>query len=573
MAITDALSNPAKRALLELQSRKTSAIAMFRPTEQQEPFFRRIAEDGVLEVLLGGGNRSGKTTCVAVAVAAAALNQPVTLRDGTKLHMRPDRWRETPLKMWVVGLNWTHIGKTFHRVFFRKDLFKVIRDQKTGQWRTFDPTRPDDRGTEHLTRPSPPLLRVGEDVLRESMSWENRKERQLSSFEMVGDGSRVELFASTGERPQGDPAHMIWIDERLDDEEWYDELLARLIDHKGRLIWTSWPSTAPSEKMAALEERASHQVGDPKAKSFVFRLKGSENPYTQSEHRDAILATMDEDQREARDGGTLNMARWMMYPRFSRVIHRAVGPDPAGDDALAKAIRACNGIPGTWTRYLILDPGTANPGIVFVAIPPPEIGNFIVPYDELYLHYAPARDQAAAVAKKTMGQMFEDFIIDSHAARQTPMGFDLTIGENYERAFEEYGLRSRRRGSRFSYGSDNPATRIFGLQGAMNIRDDGTTCLRILGCPQLVKQLEMYKRKADPRGNPTDVPADHQKIDLPQCLEYLVSRQDCRYVAPPLVASAAKSPSMTSVLGAIRKNVFGDEPAKHSVVHVGAGSI
>jgi len=520
------------KILLERKGKVVDALKLFRPTEHQEEFFRTFSLTSVLEVILGGGNRSGKSTCAAVALAAFIRNEPITLRDGTELHMRPEHWRNEALKVWIIGYDWTHIGKTLFRLLFRGDLFRMIRDTKTGKWRAWDPSRPEDADKRQQTRPCPPLIRPsdikgGDDAI----SWENKKDRQIKSCEFH-DGTRAEFFASTGAGPQGDPAHVIWIDEKMDNEAWYSELMVRLIDHRGRLLWTTWPTTAPSSAMTEATERAAEQKGKPNQKTYSFVLKGSDNPFTKSDHRDAIMSTMDEDTRRARDEGVLGMDRWRVYNRFSKYVHRAMSQDPAADDELAKCIRGFNGIPYDWTRYLILDPGTANPAVLFVAVPPPKFGDYIVPYDELYMHYTSAKPLAEAIKAKTQGQYFEDFIIDAHAARQTPMGFDGTIGSNYEKEFAACNLRCRRRGSRFSFGSDNVDGRILRLQGVMNINEKGFPKLRILGCPTLVRQLELYKWKSDSARNPLDKPADKQKIDMAQALEYFVSRDDCGYVAP-----------------------------------------
>lgn len=573
-------SNLAARVMLDQRDRVVNSLAMFRPTEQQEPFVREFAKDGGVEYLVGGGNRSGKTVVVACCIAALLLNQPITFRNGEKIHMRPERWRKEAVKLWIFGYDWRHVGTTIWRVLFEKNLFRIIRDQRSGRWRAWDPTNPEDKDVFHLTRPAPPLIRSSDiENGYKGISWENRKERQVSSCNFVHDGTRVEFFASTGARPQGTPAHAVWIDEKIDDDKLYDELLVRLIDMRGKLVWTSWPDTMPSAALSGLEERAIKQMGQPEQTSFAFKFKGSDNPFTAGKHRDAIMATMDEDTRKARDEGSLNMDRWKTYPRFSRVIHRAMRPKISDsdlcedDDALAKAIRAVNGIPPDWTRYLVLDPGTANPAVLFVAVPPPNLGEFIVPYDELYPHYSDAKQVAKLIASKTLGQFFEDFIADAHACQQTPMGFSKTVGQNYSDHFAAENLRCRRQGSFFSYGSDNVDTRIMVLQSTMTIRSNGTPKLRILGCPKLCGQLETYKWGADPKGNPTDKPAKYQKIDIVQCLEYFTSRSDCGYFKPPLSRPEdLKSPGVIAMSIAKQMGLDQKKKPEQQSVYCGAGT-
>lgn len=563
------------KLLLDMKAKTINALAMFRPAANQEEFFKTFSMDMILEVLLGGGNRAGKSLCAAAAIAAFLLNQPITFNDGSQHHMRPERWRHDAVKVWIIGYDWRHIGKTLYRLLFKPDAFRIIRDQKTGKLRAWNPNLPEDKDLFTLTRPSPPFIRFGDLIGGDSgVSWENKKERQISACEFVHDGTRVEFFASTGSKPQGDPAHLIWMDEKIEDESWYSELLIRLADHRGRLLWTTWPTTAPSAAMTEAAERAENQRGKKNQKTFSFLFRGSDNPFTKSEHRDAILDTMDEDTRAARDEGKLGTERWRVYSRFSKYVHRVLAPDVAGDDELAKVVRQHNGVPADWTRYLILDPGTVNPAVLFVAIPPPKYGDFIVPYDELYLKNTPAKPLAEAIAAKTKGTYFEDFIIDSHAARQTPMGFDGTIGSNYEKEFAAAGLRCRRHGSRFSFGSDNVEGRILRVQGSLNIRGDGTPQLRLIGCVNLIVQLEHYRWASDPKGNPIDKPAKSQKIDLANCLEYFISRDDCGYVKPPI-----HKPEDNTSRDAVMKQIstfFGRTSATKQIdrsVYCGAGEI
>lgn len=515
-------------------------------------------------------HNSGKTTVVSVAVASMLLNHPMTMRDGTKLHMRPERWRNEPIKCWVVAFDWRHVGKTIWRVLFKPDLFRVIRDQKTGRWRAWDPSNEQDKGLFKITRPSPPLIRMTNVIDgMTGISWMDKKERQISACTLT-DGTRMEFFPSTGAKPQGDPAALIWIDEKIDDDRWYSELLVRLIDNQGRMVWTSWPDTQPSAALSELEKRATDQLGKPEAKAFAYRFKGSENPYTKNETRDYVMSTMDEDTRKARDEGTMNLDRWRVYPRFSRFIHRAMSGDESADDKLAKAIRKHNCVPPDWTRYMIFDPGTANPGVLFVAVPPPEFGDFVVPYDEIYAHYQNAEEIAKLIKGKTEGQFFEDFIADAHACRQTPMGFSGTVGENYEKYLAQEKLTCRRHGSHFSYGDDAPLPRIMKTQGSMNIRSCGTPRLRILGCPKLCEQLEVYRWAADAKGNPIDKPYQYQKVDLAVCLEYFFSRSDCVYVKRPnSTPEDRRSPK--SVAAAINQFLGTTPKKKDDSVYCGAG--
>ena len=562
-----------EQILAMLGEQSCNALAMFRPTERQDEFLRAMTADKLMEAAVTGRNRGGKSLAIFAWFASLLLDEPITMRNGEKLNMRPSRWRGQKMLCWAFGFDWAHIGETVYRLLFEAGAFKMIRDLDTKQWRAYDPSRDKDRSLE--CQPAPPFIRTSM-IEDDSWAWESKKDRQLRSVRFVKDGTRIVFYASTGSIPMGNPVHAILIDEKIDSDNLYPECLMRLVDDEGRIVWASWPTLAPSGAFLALVDRAEEQIArepaDRKAIAFAFRR--GDNPFTENAHLDAALGTMDEDEAAARGDGVMGLARWQMYPRFSRAVHRALPPEATPNeevhDKLAHAIRANNGIPFDWTRYLILDPGTTNAGVLFVAVPPPSIGDYLVPYDELWLHNndAEASELAKRVLAKSMGQHFEDFIADFQAMNQKPMGFGLTINTNYSNHFRALNLHCHRRGSSFTPGSNDPPSRIAATQGTMNIRSDGTPRLRILGCPILCKQLEDYRKQADPNGYPMDAPAKHQKIDVAVALEYMVSRADCGYVKPH-PPEKAKLPGMR-MYEAFMKKHGGDKSGR---VQCGPGAV
>lgn len=526
-----------EQILVMLGEQSCNALAMFRPNPRQEEFLRGMTEDKLMEAAVTGRNRGGKSLAIFAWYASLLLDEPITMRNGDKLYMRPKRWRGQKMLCWAIGYDWAHVGETVYRLLFEPGAFQMIRDLETKQWRSYDVDRDKDRKMER--QPAPPFIRTSM-IDPESWAWESKKDRQIRSVRFEKDGTRLVFYASSGAIPQGNPVHAILVDEKIEADALYSECLMRLVDYEGRIVWSSWPTLAPSGAFIGLIDRAEKDIANAPAdrKAIAFAFRRGDNPFTENSHLDAALGTMDEDEAAARGDGVMGLARWQMYPRFSRGLHRAMPQEPTPNeevhDKLAHAIRIGNGIPSDWTRYLILDPGTTNAAVLFVAVPPSSIGDYIVPYDELYLHHAEAEagELAKRVKAKAFGQFFEDFIADAHAARQTPMGFSGTIGSNYSKHFAANDLRCSRRGTQFSYGSDDIGVRVMDLQGTMNIRPDGTTRLRILGCPVLCKQIEDYRKAADPHGFPMETPAKHQRIDVCVCLEYFASRKDCGYVKP-----------------------------------------
>lgn len=581
------MDSMAARGLLEMRDRMTNALSLFRPTVAQEKFFRAMPADQLLEIAVTGRNRGGKSLAVAVWFASMVLDEPVTMRNGEKLYMRPRRWAGEAMLCWAVGYDWRHIGETMYRLLFKPDLFRIIRDKKTREWRSYDPTNPDDKGRKSETKPSPPLIRHS-DVIEDSWSWENKKDKQLSSVQLKKDGTRIVFYASTGEVAAGNPVHVIWVDEQISSASHYPEWLMRLVDHDGRIVWSSWPALDASGAFDAVLERAKEEQDSPAPRRISFQFRKGDNPYTENETLDAALAAMSDEEAAARGDGDSGRGRWLMYQLFNINQHRVLGPMPESDDDLAKAVREAGGIPHDWTRYLVLDPGTANCAVLFVAVPPPALGDFVVPYDELYLHHRPAKDVAELIAAKTNAGrkdaiQFEDFIIDSHAARVTPMNFDGTIGQNIEKEFTKAGVICRRRGAAFSFGSDNIETRIMRLQGMMEIGRSGYPRLRVLTlpipgthdvkptCPVLCDQLMRYRRKKDPLGNPTDKPADYQKIDMAVCAEYFASRDDLIYV-PAKTPRPLDKTDHKEVVGFLMKQ-FGIRPTSaEPSIYCGAGA-
>lgn len=558
------LTNNQIKAIVEAKSRAMNALSLFRPLPHQEKFLREMNMQSVMECLLSGGNRSGKSVTTAVWMASLLLDKPIITETGEEIYARPERWRGEGLLVWGVGYDWKHIGETLYRLLFKAGAFAIIKDKATGKWRAFDPVGDKERDVEK--RKAPPLIPTSE-IDPGTWDWENKKAKQLHSVTFKSDGTRLVFYPSTAEVAQGNPVHAIWVDENIENVSHYPEWLMRLTDYQGKIIWTTWPTTEPSPAMLGIKDRAEEQRGGHSPSALYHQFKGSENPHTQNAHREAALATMSPEERAARDAGTFQMDGWLMYPRFNKSLHSALRGDPAADDRLARAIREHNGIPGNWTRYLALDPGTAHPAILLLAVPPPmEFGDYAVPYFELYPGRADADQLAEKLRRESEGQRFETFIADYRAARQTAPGLGFSIGDNYSRAFHQRDIRSENTGTSFAPGIDIPEVRIGMLQSWMNIRPDGTTKLRIFGCPVLCDQLEKYRRKATPDRKPTDKPADGQQIDVATCLEYLAGHQP-RFVArEPLMREPAGLAAWNAFVKANSNSTGGKS------IHVGPGS-
>ena len=194
---------------------------------------------------------------------------------------------------------------------------------------------------------------------------------------------------------------------------------------------------------------------------------------------------------------------------------------------------------------MVLDPGHATTAVLFGCTPPDtEFDNrFYIVYDELYLHRHSADEAAAAIAAKARNQVFQSFVIDQRAARQT--GWGRGAGETthhiYSDAFQRHGLRSVETGSAFSFGADNVEAGCTRVRESMNIRQDGTTELMVVldTTPNFYKEISDYKKSGGiKRQEVAEKPAPRQRDHLMDCLRYYIStepeniRPEKEHVAP-----------------------------------------
>lgn len=551
-------------AAKEIFAREFEALKMFRAMPHQDDFFQCKST----EVLARGGNRSGKSTVAAVRFAATALDRPVILSNGEEVTQRLEWQKDRPLLMWVIGYQDNHIGQTIYRLLFRGGLFKIIRDADTGVWRSYRPWDKADIERHMEAKPSPPLI-PGRYIKpgRDGWSFKNKGAREFEVCRLL-NGTEIYAFPSTGEPKAGDPVDEIWIDESIKYPQHISEWQARLSDRRGRLLWSSWPAQS-NAGLRRMSDRAKEYKDifdpNPPVREFVFRF--SDNPFISAEAKKERLEAWDENERRARDLGEFVTDQLLVYPRFNKLIHCAYTDDPSEDDALAKVLRQRNGEPpDEWTRELILDPGTSHPAVLMCAVPPASLGDFVVPYDEIYIPRLDADQLASQVRLKSDGYVFERFIIDGHAARAKPMGFGVTIGANYQRAFESNNLRSRATGSNFTAGSDDILGRIGLVQSWLNIRGNGTTKLRIVTqrCQNLVQQMESYY-KSQHGDIISEKPASRQKADLVVCLEYWASRS-------PQFVSLDKRPRKLSSAEKFYRNLIGrKKKAGDNSIYCGVG--
>lgn len=359
-------------ALAEYNQRMNMSIRMFRPMEHQEKFFL----DWARQRLLRGGVRAGKSACAAACFTSKALDIPITLDDGRQIEGRKPWQKDRCLRMWVIGYDAKHIGQTIYRLLFKRGLFKIIKDKKTGLYRSFRPWDPADDARKEEAKDSPPMI-PARYIKPNSWDWENKKGKEFKSVTLIDpatgeDIAEIFAYSSKADPKAGDPVDFIWIDEAIENPAHYEEWKSRLLDRRGELIWSSWPNVQ-NDALVKLSKLAEEQKDDPNAlvKEHVIML--SQNKTLGKEVMDEALgmfATPEE--RRARDAGEFVTDLLRMYPWFDEYTHQAVRDgDP---DEVSRIIRENSGIiPHDWTRELIIDPGSQNPAALFCAIPPPEL--------------------------------------------------------------------------------------------------------------------------------------------------------------------------------------------------------
>jgi hypothetical protein len=484
------------RVAAELVGRQAEALKLYEPL----PIIDRFHACDLDERLLRGSNRAGKTLGAAVEMARAVTGQ--------------DPYGKYPKangKAFLIGLDEQHLGDVMYAKLFRAQAFKMIRDLATGLWRAFRPS--EDRGRAAEAKWAPPL--IPRRFIKE-ISWKDKK-RFVPGVIRLTTGWEMYFFSSKGAPPQGSDIDLCWPDEEIENEAWYPEMAARLLDRKGKFYWSATPQIA-SQQLYDLHVR--HEAGDPNIGEFIALLE--DNPHIGQTEKDKLYAkyTSDEERR-VRIKGEFALAGFKVYPEFSKNIH---GLDWDGP------------VPNDWCRFKVTDPGHQVCAVLFGAVPPPahHLADCVILYDELYIKQSNAAKYADAVAEKSAGVAYEAWIIDSHASRVTEMGSGLTIEFQFSRELAARKLRCRRTGAGFTWGSDDPKGGQLAVRNWLRIRDDGSTKLRVLRgrLPQFEWEIERYRFR---RINKLISDEPEKKNDhLMDCLRYLAMFAPT-WVKPPRV--------------------------------------
>ena len=274
LAKVPVMSEFQKDAIRELQSeikdRQLEALRLYRPNPNQ----KKIHESSASEILVIGGNRSGKSLCTFVEDARAVTGQDPH-----------DKYPKENGILVVVGKDWKHIGLVAVPYLFREGSFRIIRDEETGEWRSYNPSTDEHRRSE--TKPAPPLI---PQRMIKKQSWVLKSANYMQACTLT-NGWEIHFFSSEGEPVQGFQADRVHIDEDINNEQWVPEMLARIVDRKGQFTWSAMPHST-NNALLGLKERADASEEDLGEKSSIrqFKLRFLDNPFLDSEEKKKSIA-------------------------------------------------------------------------------------------------------------------------------------------------------------------------------------------------------------------------------------------------------------------------------------------
>lgn len=499
------------RLLMERAKRRKEALRLYEPIPAQLAFHTSGSKVRVLR----GSNRGGKTLPAAVEVARAVC--------GMDPH---GKYPKKNGRCWIVGKDLNHIGEVMWRKL-RRESFKIIRDAVSGEWRAYRPWDPADLARATEVKYSPPLI---PDRLIKRVAWEN-KAKGIPKKVVLKNGWEMNFYSSEGKPPRGADIDLWWFDEEIMDDDWYPEMMARIVDRSGRGIWSATPQSG-SEMLLDLHEKATKLADDPNAWVREFLILLFDNPHVSEADKKALLDSLDDAEISTRIHGEFQLKHRVVFPEFHDSVHCV--------DAFP--------VPPHWTRYAFIDPGRQVCAVAFAAVPPmesgePFAGDFVYLYDELYLKNCSAEDFGKAMGAKSVGQEFEAFIIDDHGARLVDIGSGKSAREQYSDALKKYRVFSRKTQNNFLPGNDDVEGGVEAVRGYLRIRDNGTPRLRVFrSMKHFLQEIRRYRYQMIGKVL-TDKPEARGNVHQMANLRYLCSFP-IRYVEAP--GKAIISPALAA---------------------------
>ena len=523
--LTGAESEEFKGVLYEIAARKSEALRLFQPMPEQERFFSSEAGERIAL----GGNRGGKTTVTVVEIARAVTGQDPFAK-----------YPKTGGKCILVGKDLQHCSKVFYQKLFKPGAFKVIRDEETGAWRSYNPNDPADKARAKQAKKAPPLIPARFYDFKK-IAWENKKD-EIPKTIPLKNGWTVHFFSSLGAPPQGWNVHLVAFDEEIEHPLWYPEMSARLLDDRvedpetgkvqgGKFLWSATPQ-AGTQQLYDLKVRGDECRDDAKPPIEIFEFGMLDNPWVSDSAKQEFIAKFagNDDEIAVRVYGKFALLGTRVYSEFM----------PKGVHGLPSFP-----IPEDWTVYVAIDPGRQVCAVLFVAVPPTdrdvlvEIGEGKwanvrgrkIIYDELYIKRCTAKIFAETFVRRVNGRPMEYGVIDHRAGRITEIGSGKTHEEQYSQALKSVGFKFEKGGVSFVWSCDDVKAGLEAVRTAMHIVD-GKSELVVMKdkVPNLLWEMERYSYRKLPSGVVTDEPIklnDHAC----DCLRYAFMA-NLKYVRP-----------------------------------------
>jgi hypothetical protein len=514
-----------RASVQEQMQRETESLRLYEPITYQQQFHRCKAKLCVIQK----GNRVGGTVALMVEVARAVTGQDPF-----------NKYPKTNGKAAILGYGEKHIGRVFHRFLFQPGAFDIIRDEKTKKWRTYRPWPQSEGGDEHRAEEKKPARPLIPKRFIKSIAWEKRGEKVFSLVQFI-NGWELYAMNSSGDsgQAQGFDAHLYAIDEDLATGGWYEEAVGRIAACDGLLRWSALPHARNNDLIELLELAEDEKI-KPEPKAVTVRASILDNPYIPRKSvMDAIEAwkAKGDDVYRKRVMGEIAIDSILMYPNYNRRVHAAIRREGETESVLQKIMRERQGEPpNDWTRYVFVDPGHTVLAVYFFAVPPPELSEQKVCYQEAYCRGATAIEFGEVLDLYAKDKVIEKYTIDSHGGALTEIGSGRQPIEYYQDELRKRNLKSEQNGSFFAVGVDKHETREESLRNWFAIKRNGEPTILIVNerCPNLCIEIERF-RKITTRIAGKDWPTDkgNRKANTHgvDCLE-MAAADGLEYVKP-----------------------------------------
>lgn len=505
----DLASHEARRIMKQIiwyAKRQKDSLRLYQALPHCEAFHRSDARQRIIV----GSNRSGKTTATCWEIAAAARGE----------HPYLD-YPKGGLEIYLVAKDGRQIGE----VWWRKltgSAFDIIRDTETDEWRTFRPWDKADRERQHEKIPAPPLL--PEWTWKGKPVWEDKGLGIPRLLELL-NGTRIHFFTGNAKPPMGTAIDLAAFSEEIGSTIWYAEIMARLVQKRGRFIWDATP-LAGSEGLYDLHLRAEKESVKERPLVTEHFMHIEANPHIDAQAKQEFSEQLtDPEQHLIRYEGKFPGSLLHIFPEWSLKQHGVELPTDSEGRTM--------GIPKEWTRYVIVDPGNTVCAVLFAAVPPEKFGEYVYLYDELYLQPCLNADHFAdQLQHKLQTDLAYDFIIDGFGSQRTEHGTGETVVQQYARALAKRGVRCHIRGSEFYMSYPEAKAGNLAVHDWLHVRrQTGNTKLRVLcnknsdgvlvcRLPNFDFEMKHYRKKQRADGVILDEP--YGKHDhLVSCLRFL----------------------------------------------------